>query len=764
MMRLSEYVEKIIDVFQINSHIVLLTAIFISFSIYFICRKKFALSLIHLVFGFLSIFYLNGLINWITGLGGDSFFELNSIDKSELIEFIKSFIILIPKTQSNFDKSFFVISLGVIILSALFCFLLHLTDKFRYVMSALIVIYIIKSIYIGYIGFYAGQEYVAELERQFSGEPKNFGPANKADLFIYIGESTTRLNMSLYGYPLPTTPRLEAISKNDVGFLKFDNVRSTHSHTSPSLLRALSLTEPGADGRQAQYGIGKILQRSGAAPILFSTQPMSGSFASFSKFVFDGARFQRPTADKYLGNLSAPRHKDRYTLDKSLKSGGVVFFHSYAGHGGYVDNIDRSMSNKVTHPNISFSGIFGKDFSELTQSYIKKDLDDYNQSLTYIDRNVSHAIEMIKNRKNAAAFIYFSDHGEAVYTKRGHESSQYIDEMTSVPLIIYFNQAYRQKFPIIFDKYQKASKSDTIRLLDQVTPTILDILSIDKRHQIAVPTFSENRLHPNPFIMARQTISGKSQIDVLYDKHRGFRNRNFFGGSADATYLSIIKSVVNNDNTICYHRSNTYAKALRGAAVADCLEFDLVVSKSKLNIYHPPEQATGFQLHHIFDIAEPRKTSLWIDAKNIYDEGACGVVADYLENNHKRVGQIFVEFPSSLNFNPIKIKNCTQRLRSFGARTSYYVPTDLLVPCANSHDHEIEVCRQLKDNVQSVLNAGVFSDLSFDFTGYPAMRKIPRANALFWNTWAIKPTDFHKFPKKDFRFVIMDTSSDPNGY
>jgi hypothetical protein len=49
-------------------------------------------------------------------------------------------------------------------------------------------------------------------------------------------------------------------------------------------------------------------------------------------------------------------------------------------------------------------------------------------------------------------------------------------------------------------------------------------------------------------------------------------------------------------------------------------------------------------------------------------------------------------------------------------------------------------------------------------TGYPAMRKIPGANALFWNTWAIKPTDFHKFPKKDFRFVIMDTSSDPNGY
>lgn len=764
MTRLSEYVGKIIDVYQYNSDVVILTSMFISYSIYFMFRNKLIYSFICLLFGFLSIFYLNGLINWVTGLGGDSFFELNSIDKYEFIEFIKSFVILIPKMQSTFDKSFFVISLGVIILSALFCFLLHLTDKFRYVMSAFIVIYIIKSIYIGYIGFHAGQEYVAELERQFSSEPENFGPANKADLFIYIGESTTSLNMSLYGYPLPTTPRLEAISKGDVGFLKFDNVRSTHSHTSPSLLRALSLTEQRPEGKQTQYGIGKILQRSRAAPILFSTQPMSGSFASFSKFVFDGAQFQRPTADKYLGNLSVPRHKDRYILDKSLKLGGVVFFHSYAGHGGYVDNIDRSMSNKVTHPNISFSGIFGKDFSELSQSYIKKDLDDYNQSLTYVDRNLSHAIDIIKNRKNAAAFIYFSDHGEAVYTKRGHESSQYIDEMTSVPLIIYFNKSYRKKFPAIFDKYQKASKSDRIMLLDQLTPTILDILSIDKKPKTIVPTFSENRPHPNPFIMIRKTISGNSQIGVLYDKHLGFPNINFIGGSADATYISIIRSAVNTDNTICYHRSNTYAKALRGAAVADCLEFDLVVGKSNLNIYHPPEKATGFQLHHIFDIAEPRKTSLWIDAKNIYDEGACGVVADYLENNHKRVGQIFVEFPSRFNFNPIQIKSCTQRLRSFGARTSYYVPTDLVVPCANSPDNEIDVCRQLKDNIQSALNAGVFSDLSFDFAGYPAMIKIPRANALGWNTWAIKPTNFHKFPKKDFRFVIMDTSSDPNGY
>ena len=62
------------------------------------------------------------------------------------------------------------------------------------------------------------------------------------------------------------------------------------------------------------------------------------------------------------------------------------------------------------------------------------------------------------------------------------------------------------------------------------------------------------------------------------------------------------------------------------------------------------------------------------------------------------------------------------------------------------------------------MQSGMFTDLSFDFLGYPAMQKVEGAKKFSWNTWTVKPQDFHKFPRKDFRYIIMDTATDPNTY
>jgi glucan phosphoethanolaminetransferase (alkaline phosphatase superfamily) len=56
------------------------------------------------------------------------------------------------------------------------------------------------------------------------------GRAADVDLVLYIGESTSSLNMSLYGYPLPTTPVLDALAGQAEGFLKFDHVPACCGH------------------------------------------------------------------------------------------------------------------------------------------------------------------------------------------------------------------------------------------------------------------------------------------------------------------------------------------------------------------------------------------------------------------------------------------------------------------------------------------------------------------------------------------------------
>ena len=57
---------------------------------------------------------------------------------------------------------------------------------------------------------------------------------------IYVGESTSALNLGLYGYPFDTTPSLNSLN-TDKKFIKFNRVYASHTHTAASLLSALSL-------------------------------------------------------------------------------------------------------------------------------------------------------------------------------------------------------------------------------------------------------------------------------------------------------------------------------------------------------------------------------------------------------------------------------------------------------------------------------------------------------------------------------------------
>ena len=78
-------------------------------------------------------------------------------------------------------------------------------------------------------------------------------------IFLYLGESTSSMNMKIYGYPRETTPKLEIFSKENDNFIKVPNVWSTHTHTIPSLLDIFSIS----DKRNEPDSSSSIFQRSG---------------------------------------------------------------------------------------------------------------------------------------------------------------------------------------------------------------------------------------------------------------------------------------------------------------------------------------------------------------------------------------------------------------------------------------------------------------------------------------------------------------------
>ena len=64
---------------------------------------------------------------------------------------------------------------------------------------------------------------------------------NPLSTIVYVGESTSALNLSLYGYPFETTPRLSKLIEKNKKFVKFDRVYASHTHTVDALWSAFSL-------------------------------------------------------------------------------------------------------------------------------------------------------------------------------------------------------------------------------------------------------------------------------------------------------------------------------------------------------------------------------------------------------------------------------------------------------------------------------------------------------------------------------------------
>lgn len=758
------FLQKLLEKSTENINAILIASIFFYHFAILLRRRKYATAGLMLISGSIVAIFSTGIISWFSGIGGDSLIEGSSFDKQEAFFWTSTFLSLLPQMALPAKSSCLVLVESTL----LACIFLGATQRqprleipFKFAPIALI----LYLCYVAYLSFDTQQKYVQHIQSSFDNNPRGFTKNSDVDLFVYIGESTSSLSMSLYGYPLPTTPRLQGIEKSDPGFIRFEKIRSTHTHTSESLLRALSLYSniPGQEGKY--WGISSILKSAHIKTGFYSVQPLTGSFSNFSHFIFGSFDYKISDHDRYKGNLAAPTQKDHQLLASALRDSGVVFFHSYAGHGNYLDLIDKNLSDPVHHPEIIFDGIYGAGIPVFMRNDFRRNVDEYNRTLTYIDRNVSAAIENIKSRIKPAALIYFSDHGESAYTRRGHESSQFIEEMSTVPLIIYFNEAYRRAFPSIFESYKTASRSIQTRFLDQLPASIIEIADIQSASKLEPPSLSSTKKHPHPVILERETLSGSSKIDFNMGSEDAVQEE-FTGGNPEPTYISILNeySQKKGKNTLCYHRADSYAKALRGAAVAKCIEFDLIVNDNSLEIHHPPAPATGFSIDHIFKIASARHNSLWIDAKNIDNPASCSTLASYLEKEHQRVGKILVEFPSNSIERITELRDCTSKLHSISARTSYYVPTELAQECLKNLDYENKACQALQNDLKKATESGIFTDLSFDIGYKSAIEKYSPPSKIHWNTWAIKPQDFKKSHLDDFDFVIMDTSSDPNTY
>lgn len=230
---------------------------------------------------------------------------------------------------------------------------------------------------------------------------------------IVIGESTSRLHMSLYGYKRKTNPKLESI-KSELKI--FTNVFSSRPNTIESLSQVLTFADQQKpDLYKTEPTLMSILKQSGYKIYWVSNQQtlttrntMLTSFAKQAdeQFFLNNARSQNSYS--FDEKVLRPYHKLLSNQDEKK----IIFVHLIGTH----------MSYKYRYPE-TFKYFNNNSFlsKEIPNDKVER-INHYDNAVLYNDHVVYELINILKSAKiENSSLVYFSDHGEEVYDVGDHQ-------------------------------------------------------------------------------------------------------------------------------------------------------------------------------------------------------------------------------------------------------------------------------------------------------------------------------------------------------
>lgn len=569
------------------------------------------------------------------------------------------------------------------------------------------------------------------------------------DVIVVIGESTSSMNMNLYGYFRNTTPFLSSITDKQ-NFYFFDNILSTHTHTSPSLLEALSIPQnksPKSEKiddiyNQPRHSIIDILESKNIPTNLYNNQNPSGSWNYANTIIFKnvGHRIDEKKGVT-LGNLESKESTEKYDdmlilkhIDEIFENRGVTFIHTYSGHGGYCSNIPQEYRSKVDnflnqlkpHSVIGYSNT------------IKESIECYDSAIKYIDSNLEKIITRSEKSNTPKVIIYFSDHGESVYTGNGHDSSRFRLEMLKIPFLIYFNDAYLEKH-----EAEQALKvlDNNINDLSIFPYVLAELLKID---------IGEYKRDNKLFI--RKVANNLEYIDI---------------NSTSNKYWLLNQYLINKKTetkNICLHRANNIARIVRGNIAFDCIELDLIIEDNSTLIRHDPlekeqkESSTAnLTLDYLIEKKLLESKMVWVDGKNIDTIENCNIALESLKNANFN---FLIEFPSKSIENLESISSCIEDFNRYATYTSYYIPTSTLLSC---NQGKLSDCILIEGIIDRINKSQLFNSISFDFNGYDAIQKTTDKLdvKLALHAWHIDFLDNKKLDNLDLKIINSQEMDNP---
>ena len=334
---------------------------------------------------------------------------------------------------------------------------------------------------------------------------------NESDLPLVVfilGESTTKNHMQLYGYHLPTNPKLTERNLN--GELKiFSDTISPNSYTMAVMQKVFTFIRNETANENDNSGMNKgnlisILNAAGYYTAWLSNKEMGGLFGNMNRIYAEAATKSKFT--QYRDDSETGTKLDEQLLpflEEELQNKHEKNFYVLHLMGTHNTYKSRYPSNFEV-------------FTAADETNPRKDVRqtcaEYDNAVLYNDFIVDEIIKRVENLD--AIVIYISDHGEDVFEERDfadHVEESLSKSMLEIPFIVWTSPKFREKRPELEEKIKSATNKPF--MTDDMIHFFMDIMKIE------TADFDETLSPVNPnYNSSRVRIVGKGKI---YTKENG---------------------------------------------------------------------------------------------------------------------------------------------------------------------------------------------------------------------------------------------------
>jgi len=292
-----------------------------------------------------------------------------------------------------------------------------------------------------------------------------------------LGESTSRHHMQLYGYGLPTTPKLAA--RAEAGELvAYEIVTSPHAGTMAVLRTLFSFYDNDANGMWYDYGdLFDILRQAGVYTAWLSNQEASGFYGSIGRTLgerTDHVAFTSPVAH----SIDLAERYDSEVLpllDEELRErvaepvpAAFYVIHLMGAHEEFSKRYPPEFARFMPEDEAGRGALEDASARAVRAAY--------DNAVLYDDAIVDEIIRRFEDKD--ALVIFISDHGEEVYDTRaqfghGDETSPW---QRDVPMVFWMSNVFRTNHPADVQRIEAARGNHWQS--DEMIHTLLDLMHV----------------------------------------------------------------------------------------------------------------------------------------------------------------------------------------------------------------------------------------------------------------------------------------------